>query len=356
LSQGAQNATILQLFLDGVNCAGDDVIAEVIQRFLFDKIMKAVIGSAGGVTASFFKRQYNIYVDNNSGIIRSLSSIAVKVLLRLSEATGSVDVALAETAEDKTYFLNLRKQNIEGNAEDKWIDNLKITLTKQDRDDLCKGIGGVLLPVLERMGNEIAAFDCDLVVISGKLTSIPSVYDFITKSVHLPSWAFINMNNMDGDFVDVKYATVLGGAQAALHSMGVANAPCHINFAIGMDLASGYDWGITTNPSVPNLIISAAMGTALKQNNGCITFLYENKTIYLLRQRSGGWGTVSISHMITKRDQHTLVNGSVFVTMKVSGGRVYIIHVTGGYRVQDFECRFYGFSGGKHWMDHGHIQ
>ena len=360
VADGAAKANIIQLFLDGVNSAGDDVIAEVIKTVLFKKVATVIIGTAGGVTPDQLKARYNGFVGDNPGIIAILVSVAVKALLCLNKAGNdsrvAADIRLAETAEDRAMFVKLRKEIIDGDPVDGWAEGLKISISEEDMDNLRACLEIVLSRVLEDMGREIAAFECDLMVISGKITSIKVVHELLAEYVALPPWAIVNMNDAAGGSEDVKYATVRGGAQAAMHALGVANASCHTEFFVGRDLSSGYDWGCTPNPRIQNLRISKEMGTELVEADGYVIVPYVNATVYLLRQRRGGWGTVAVSHEITKRDLHKPVVGTVFIKLSVKNERVAIVEVTGGYDKVDFECRVHGFAGGKHWMDHGVLE
>ena len=356
LAQGTGKAEVHQLFLDGINLAGDDVIEDMVKNVLFEKVAKAVIGSAGNINNEQFKGRYNEFVEHNTGIIRSLVAVAVKALLHLHDGGSNADIKLAETPEDKTNFVNLRKKIITGDPEDGWADSLKITLTEQDRIKIRKRLENVLLPVLEVMGQEIAVFECDALVVSGKITSVTAVKDLLARCVPIPPWAVINMNSLTSDKEDVKFATACGGAQAALHALGATNTGFHIAFSAANYLSSGYRWGYTTNLDSSNQRINVAFENALEETDGTVSLPYENHQLYLLRQRAGGWGMVAASHLIVKRDLYTPVVGTVFITLSVKDERVCIIEVSGGYSVSDFECSVYGFPGGKHWMDHGRIE
>ena len=362
-------ANITRLFLDGVNCAGDDFLAELIQVWLFPKVMLALKAKTGTIfpDAKTLKERYNTFVVDNKAIIGTWVSLALRFLAQLNRRSGdSNKIKICDGVDDR---LNLSKlvlallQKTEKEFETSELLELEIAIEKKDVDEIDECLANVLYPVLNEMGRKIIAFDCDCLIVSGKIAELNCVRRLVRENIPLPPWAVIEIVDLMKPGTDVKMATVLGGAYAALRELRIGNAVCRVRFQSGGDMRSDYDWGYTTaDINAGNLRISEAWGTKLTVNDGETNIKYTGADVYLLRQMAGGIGTVSVTHVIRRNDSHLQMQDGVELKIAINACGVKLLNVQGEtcdgipLVIDQFECVQHGCTGGRHWMDEGTVR
>ena len=338
------------LYLDGENSAGDDFLAEFIKQAFFDAFVKCVAGAAAYDIAEV-KRKHNARLTHNKTMIGVLCRAALAAIRQLDEGKNSAAMEFDQ---------------LDSDILDDWLkdcgiarasDAASIEITSADYKRILRES---LRPVFKSMGVKILAFDCDLLLLSGKICELKAVRELVSEFAYMPPGAIINMAERMPDGMDVKMATVIGGANIAMHKLGIPGTQTVVEFNRASNLEDKFVYGVCIEGSMTGG--NLAIVDALPQEGDAISISYSGQNVVLLRQRAGKAGAVCASHKISRRNKRMRVSGAVLITLRVaSGNPVEIVDARGFWQngepcvPEEFECSPYGFVGGSHWLDSGKI-
>lgn len=360
---GNPNGVNVQLlFLDGVNKAGDDFLAEIVKSWFlpkFAKLIKPQIDSAAELAE--FRNTYNGWILKHREFTRIVCSWVFDVFNAIGPSDEIVTIPIGIKDEDRGLLRTLF-----GFGEEKELKEFTLKIETKEIQKFRNDVYRFFLPVIDRMAREIAALDCDLLILSGKMCELRTLRYLVENLIAIPPFSIIAASELVSpeNGSDVKFATVLGGVQLALQKLGAANARSSISFSIGHALTSSYDWGFTTDASSEYPCISNALGNrlALDEKSGWLTVPIGNQNLYILRQRAGSFGTVTVSHVLCRVDSHRTLAPGAMVEIKVyEDGRLKMVTVHGyasdgaQLTVNDFVLVPYGYSDSAHWLDDGRI-
>lgn len=360
---GNPNGVDVQLlFLDGINRAGDDFLAELVKDWFLPSFVKMIKPQdAGPENFEKFRVTYNAWISNHLQFIRTICSWVFNVFNAIERGSSTVSITIIP--EDRKPLSELFNF---GDSHDWPATGYEL---KIDKEDICMFQGKAhrfFLPVIDRMAQEIAALDCDFLILSGKMCELPTVRRLIAELIPVPPFSTLAASELVGGEHggDVKFATVLGGAQLALQKIGASNARSSIRFLIGQALTGKYEWGFTSDVSKVVPRISDKLGNRLApdQQTGWLNVSIGNQNLYILRQRTGNLGAVTVSHVLRKADIHRTIERCAIVQIKVhENGRLTIMAVHGcasdgtQLMLDDFVLEPHGHNIVVHWLDHGRI-
>jgi len=363
---GNPNGVDVQLlFLDGVNKAGDDFLAEIVKTWFLPKFFKLLKPQLSTTEEhAKFRVDYNEWILKHPEFIHTICAWVFDVFTAIGNGGSAVTIKFQEP--DRKWLRELFKFDDSHESIDKMINGCNLRIEKEDVQKFQEEANRFFLPVIDRMAREIAALDCDLLILSGKMCELRTIRDLVEGLISVPPFSIVAASELvkPESGADVKFATVLGGAQLALQQLGAANARSSISFSLGNALTGNYDWGFTADGSNANPRISSALGNRLTpdEQTGWLAVSIGNQNLYILRQRAGNLGTVTISHVLRRADLHRTIEPGAMVQMKVyDDGRLKIMAVHGyasdGVQLSsdDFVLEAHGYSETTHWLDDGRI-
>jgi hypothetical protein len=365
---GNPNGVDVQLlFLDGVNKAGDDFLAEIAKSWFlprFVKLLKPQIATADEFAK--FRDDYNRWIPKYREFIRTICAWVFDVFNAIENGVGAVTIRIEPEDRRPLSELFAFDDSHEWAPNDRIPNGYSLKIEKEDVLKFQEDARRFFLPVVDRMAREIAALDCDLLILSGKMCELRTIRDLVENLIAVPPFSIVAASDLvkPESGGDVKFATVLGGAQLALQQLGAATARSSISFSIGYALTGNYEWGFTADGLNANPRISNALGNRLApdEQTGWLSVSIGNLNLYILRQCAGNLGTVTVSHVLCRAQLHRTIAPGSMAQMKVhEDGRLKLMAVHGcasdGTQLtpDDFVLTPHGYSDTVHWLDDGRI-
>lgn len=246
------------IYCDGTREAGDLLISKIIERFIFPqfmstlisadapevqrkKCMKEIVEISHEMFSSLKDSASNFWFDLGLEFLKTMNRSAFRKI-----EIKDQPVIYNEMKKLHKYLCDSKKIRMELLESFDVIDqrkDLTFSLPADSKDQFREILEDTFSKTPSLFGSAITAFDCDLVLISGKPTECQPVCEFFNDYIPLPPDAFISLSNYEvqqgfpmeknGKIADSKSVTTVG---CGLFAISKINPP-----AIGGVRMSGED-------------------------------------------------------------------------------------------------------------------
>ena len=243
-----------QEFREGFNLAGDDILKAIIERHVLGALSRHLKDRGFADPTDYLTRQVGKDVTGMSERHKSLRSqfsqqYAVPMglhIMRLSEQTNLQDASaeelvigfadvFAESTKPRDDVLAFIDDQVKKQVPDFSLDTWELIV---DLGEVAATIDSVVSPVLGDLCEAVSAWNCDVLLLSGRPSCLPAVQAVIQRRPPLPLSRIIPMNayrvegwypfwSPGGRIADPKTTGVVGAMLCALSESDLRNFHCN---------------------------------------------------------------------------------------------------------------------------------
>lgn len=211
--EGDRAITPVQVFREGFRVAGDDILRQVVQRFVLRSIEQRLTETGMSGAREFLKSRFE---GEQIGMAEQDRHLRRQFTLRVLVPLGLSILRLAEKASlaDRQTVLRLSAKDLlsrgeqDPNLDERFTSFLETSAAEQgargfkmadclfsiDMAALGKTCISVLEPVFKNFGEIINHLDCDVVLLTGRPTCLPDVVDMFRNSMAVSPERVIPLN------------------------------------------------------------------------------------------------------------------------------------------------------------------
>ncbi len=255
---------VITLYQHGFNCAGDELLRHVIEG-----VVLPVLGEAFFFSNPELRRSLFADLLGSAGLVASdlrvtwartlWFHLAIKVIQ--CAANGQFEVSLEDDPNIAYGFRSFqdtcKQWAIDQGVGDFFNDTplTRIELPENVNSKIIQLTRSSFSQIIRNFSAACSAFNCDIVLLAGKTTEYPQVFDLFRENIPLPDSKFISLKDYRtgpwctmtarGYIDDIKVTTALG---AALKTLSDMNSPLLNNLRLSLSMAPGIDernhyWG-----------------------------------------------------------------------------------------------------------------
>ncbi|WP_262966138.1 virulence factor SrfB [Methylobacter psychrophilus] len=245
----------IQEFREGFNLAGDDILKAVIERHLLKPLVQELKSLGMRDAEEFMTRRVGSDYAGLPERDRNLRAqfaqqYAVSVGLHILKLAEQVPITNTSGTVEQIEYLDVFSSNnlpraevlayIDDEVSNKGVKNFSLVswINHIDLGEVSVTINSVVSPILKDLCESVAAWNCDVLLLSGRPSCLPAVKAAVLRHPPVPSSRIIAMNSyrieswypfwsLGGVISDPKTTNVVGAMLCALSEGDLLNFHCN---------------------------------------------------------------------------------------------------------------------------------